>query len=205
MPREPGAAREVGAALVEAVLVLPVVIALIFGTIEMGYAYYGKLTIERMSVAGARAGSGQANNVLADYYILQAVKKASSGVSNSDIQNVAIYRATGPSDRVPTACRTASVTDTSTTRGCNHYTGTSFTLDTTNFGCVGPPGPTTKIDSYWCPTTRKTALTATYGHGPPDYVGVWLQVIHNNLTGLFGKSYTFEFDTVIEIEPRTVS
>ena len=199
------ARRERGAALVEAILIFPIVIGLVFGTIEMGYAYFGKLTVERMSVAGARSGSGEANDVLSDYYILQAISKASTGMASNDIKNVAIYRATGPTDRVPAACKAAGVTNTSTVRGCNHYTGSDFSLTSTSFGCVGPPGPTTKSDNYWCPTTRKTALTATYGHGPPDYVGVWVQVTHHNLTGLFGPTFTFEFDSVIEIEPRTVS
>jgi hypothetical protein len=42
------------------------------------------------------------------------------------------------------------------------------------------------------------------GNGPPDYVGVYVVGVHNNLIGLFGKSFTFSNDTVIRIEPRTL-
>jgi hypothetical protein len=70
------------------------------------------------------------------------------------------------------------------------------------FGCLDSSGNATKIDRYWCPTSRKSALTGT--SGPPDYVGVYVKGVHNNLIGLFGKTFTFTNDTVIKIEPRTL-
>jgi Flp pilus assembly protein TadG len=197
-------ARERGAVLVEAALLTPIVLLLVFGTMEMGYAFYGKLTVSHMSVAGARAASGGANDVLSDYNMLQAVEDSATGYSASDISLIVVYRAAAPDDRVPSACLTASVANSSSVRGCNTYTGASLALASTQFGCVGPPGPTTKIDNYWCPTTRKTALLADAGHGPPDYVGVYVKAVHHNLFGLFGQSFTFTSDTVIKIEPRTL-
>ena len=71
--RTRSAPRERGAVLVEAAIIAPIAIALVFGAMELGYAYYGKLTVEHMSIAGARAGSGSANDYLADYNTLQAV------------------------------------------------------------------------------------------------------------------------------------
>ena len=196
--------RQRGAVLIEAAIIAPIALALVFGAMELGYAYYGKLTVEHMSIAGARAASGSANDYLADYSTLQAITSAKTGVSASAITKIVIYRATGPSDRVPTACKTAPVTNTSTTRGCNVYTGADLSLASSQFGCVGPPGPTTKKDAYWCPTTRKAALQSTNGNGPPDYVGVYVVGTHQNLIGLFGKTFTFSNDTVIRIEPRTL-
>ncbi len=199
-----GRKRERGAVLVEAALLTPIVLLLVFGTMEMGYAFYGKLTVNHMSVAGARAASGGANDVLSDYSMLQAVEDAATGYSASDISLVVVYRATTPDDRVPNACLTASVANTSSVRGCNRYTGASLALASTQFGCIGPPGPTTKNDNFWCPTTRKSALLPDAGHGPPDYVGVYVKAVHHNLFGLFGPSFTFTSDTVIKIEPRTL-
>src|SRR6187401_2326868 len=88
--------RERGAILVEAAIIAPIAIALVFGAMELGYAYYGKLTVEHMSIAGARAGSGSANDYLSDYNTLQAVADARSGVSASAITKIVSYRATGP-------------------------------------------------------------------------------------------------------------
>jgi hypothetical protein len=189
---------------VEAAIIAPIVLALMFGTMELGYAFYGRLTIEHMSIAGARSASGGANDVLSDYNALQAVKAAETGIPNAAVQVVVIYRATGPADRVPAACKTASVTNTSTVRGCNRYVASDLLLASNQFGCIGPPGPSVKIDRFWCPTTRKSALLATSGNGPPDYVGVYVKGLHNNLIGMFGRSFTFTNDTVIKIEPRTL-
>jgi hypothetical protein len=188
---------------VEAAIVAPLVIMLIYGVMETGYAFFGRLTVNNMSVVGARSGSGEANDVLADYAILQSVKNGATGLGTNDITMVVVYRATNPDDRVPTACKTASVANTSETRGCNRYAGSDLSLGADDFGCVGPPGPTTKVDSYWCPTTRKTALQGA--NGPPDYIGVFVEAEHQNLTGLIGESFTFTTDTVIRIEPRTLS
>ncbi len=171
---------------------------------ELGYAYFGKLTVEHMSIAGARSASGSANDYLSDFNTLQSINDAKTSMGASSINKIVIYRAASPSDRVPTACKSGPVTNTSTVRGCNYYTGADLALASTQFGCVGPPGPTTKKDNYWCPTTRKSALQSTNGNGPPDYVGVYVEATHRNLIGLFGKTFTFSNDTVIRIEPRTL-
>ena len=115
--------RERGAILVEAAIIAPLAIALVFGAMELGYAYYGKLTVEHMSIAGARAGSGSANDYLSDYSTLQAVEDAKTSMGASAITKIVIYRATSPSDRVPAACKSGPVANTSLTRGCNYYTG----------------------------------------------------------------------------------
>jgi hypothetical protein len=196
--------RQRGAVLIEAAIIAPIAFALVFGAMELGYAYFGKLTVEHMSVAGARAASGSANDYLADYNTLQAVKDAKTSMGASAINKIVIYRATGPEDRVPTACKSGPVTNTSGTRGCNYYTGADLSLASSQFGCIGPPGPTTKKDNYWCPTSRKSALLSTNGNGPPDYIGVYVVGTHNNLIGLFGRTFTFSNDTVIRIEPRTL-
>jgi hypothetical protein len=196
--------RQRGAILVEAAIIAPIAIALVFGAMELGYAYYGKLSVEHMSVAGARAASGGANDYLSDYNTLRAVDDAKTGMGAGQITKIVIYRATSPSDRVPSACKSGPVANTTSTRGCNFYTGADLSLASDQFGCVGPPGPTTKKDDYWCPTTRKSALSSSNGNGPPDYVGVYVVGVHDNLIGMFGKSFTFSNDTVIRIEPRSL-
>ncbi len=195
--------RERGSSLVEAAIVAPLVFLLIYGVMETGYAFFGRETVNNMSVVGARSGSGEANDVLADYAILQSVKSGATGIGTNRITMVVVYRATSPDERVPTACKTGSVTNTASIRGCNRYLSGDLALAADQFGCVGPPGPTTKKDNYWCPTTRKTALQGS--NGPPDYIGVYVEAEHQNLTGLLGDSFTFTTDTVIRIEPRTLT
>jgi len=191
------ASGERGAALVEAALIMPLLILVVFGVLEAGYAFFGRLTINNMSVVGARQASGQANEVLADYRIVQSVGDASSSMSPSTINLIVVFKASGPGDSVPTACKANSLSGT-----CNRYTGASLSLAEDQFGCTGPPGPTVKLDSYWCPTSRKTALTGA--NGPPDYIGVYIEGVHTNLVGFWGQSFTFSSTNVMRIEPRTL-
>lgn len=201
--RRIGARSERGAALVEGAILLPLLFTLVFGVMEAGYAWFGRSTVNNMSVVGARSGSGEANEVLADYAILSAIEDGAAGIGTGNLTMIVVYRATGPGDRVPSACRTASVTNSAEVRGCNRYTAADLAKGPDDFGCVGPPGPATKIDSHWCPTTRKTALQGAAG--PPDYIGVYVEVVHHNLTGLDWPSFTFAQDTVMRIEPRTLT
>jgi Flp pilus assembly protein TadG len=178
----------------------------LFGIIEFGFAFYGRLTVQHMSLSGARSASSQGAEVYADFNMLQAVRKNAADLKNSDITMVVIYRATGPDDRVPAACTSASVVNTSSTRGCNRYTGSDLALAQTSFGCVNAASQPVQIDRYWCPTTRKTAISSTSPNGPPDYIGVYVEGKQNSLTRMFGKTtYTFTSDTVIRIEPRTLT
>jgi hypothetical protein len=188
---------ERGSLLVEAAFVVPIFLALLIGAIEGGFIFYERLTVNNMSMSGARAASGMGSDVLADYHILHSVGTDQSGMAGGQISMIVVYKAVGSASVVPAGCRSASVANS-----CNRYVGADLTKDATQFGCTGPPGPTTKIDNAWCPTGRKTALGGA--NGPPDYVGVYVEAQHANLTGMFGKSVTLRSDTVYRMEPRTL-
>jgi hypothetical protein len=184
--------------VLEAAFVTPLVLLLLFGVIEGGYGLHEKLSVDNMSLVGARSGSGNGSDVQADRLVLQAIGKGAGGVATSQITTIVVYKAAGPSSVVPTACKTASVAAV-----CNRYTGADLAKASTEFGCVGPPGPVTKIDSFWCPTVRKTALGGA--NGPPDYIGVYVRASHRNLTGVLGLGLSFSTDTVLRLEPRTLT
>lgn len=198
--RQPAARRgrsrgERGAALLEAAIVTPLFLALLFGIIEGGMVFYERQSVANMALVGARTASGQGAEVLADYYTLQSVRAGGAGISAGQIKTIVLYRATGPGETVPAGCTTASVT-----ASCNRYAGADLARPATDFGCDGPPA---KIDDPWCPTTRKTSISGT--NGPPDYIGVYVETLHDDLTGIFGRSITLRSDTIIRIEPRTLT
>ncbi|HVT77519.1 MAG TPA: TadE/TadG family type IV pilus assembly protein [Acidimicrobiales bacterium] len=182
-----------GAALVEAAIITPLFILLLFGVIEYGYGFLDRLTAKNASLVGARAGASEGTNGDADYDILQAVKKASQASKAASVKYVIIYKASSYSASVPAACLTASQTGV-----CNRYTGADFSLAETNFGCA-----TGDRDIAWCPSTRKTALGGA--NGPPDYLGVYVQIRHDNITGLFGSGYDFKSDSVVRMEPTRLA
>ncbi len=186
----------------ETAIVAPLFFFMLFGVMDASWAFFNRETVDNMSVVAARAGSAQANDPLSDYRILQAVDNGWSG-SRDDVELIVVYRATGPNDRIPETCLTASVQNSSITRGCNRYTGADLALTADDFGCVGPPGPTVKLDRFWCPTTRKTAMQGA--NGPPDYVGVYVQASGQSLIGLMDDIFALESETVIRVEPRTLT
>jgi hypothetical protein len=84
---------------------------------------------------------------------------------------------------------------------CNFYTAADFSRPSSQFGC-GTSSP----DQYWCPSSRLVGASAPAtgtATGPPDYIGVYIKVVHPNVTGLFGSSYTYTDSTVIRIEAQT--
>ncbi len=177
-----------GAVAVEAALLTPVFLVLFFGVIEWGYSFRDRLSVKDASLVGARIGSSEGNSAFADYEILQAVKKHIN-MPSSKIAKVVVYKASSYNASVPSACLTASQTNV-----CNRYVGADLDKADSYFGC-----DTGNIDIYWCPSDRKYALTGTYG--PPDYIGVYVEAHHNNLTKLIGSGYNFKSDTIIRIEP----
>lgn len=189
---------ERGSAVLEAALVVPVFLVLLLAAIEGGFIFYERLTMRNISLAGARSASGQGNDVLADYHALRSIQSSFGGLTGGQLTMIVVYRAAGPGAAVPVNCKTASLAGV-----CNRYGPADLAKDSSQFGCTGPPGPTTKIDNSWCPTTRKAALTGT--GGPPDYVGVYVEAQHRDVTGLFANTIILRSDTVFRLEPRTLT
>lgn len=162
---------------------------LLFGIIEYGWGFMDRLTAKNASLVGARAAAGEGTNSDADYDILQAIKQASAAAKSAKVTQVVVYKASSFAGTVPSACLSSSQAGL-----CNRYTGADFADALTSFGCG-----TGDLDAAWCPTSRKDALGGT--NGPPDYIGVFVQVHHDNITGFFGSGFNFKADTVIRIEP----
>lgn len=183
---------ERGSVLVEAAFITPVLFFLLFSILEFGMAFRDYLAVANTTRDGARAASIYGNDLTADFDILQTIADASNVIDRRDIERIVIYEASGPNAVVPSTC--ANGTPVQGT--CNVYTAAALDLAESEFGCRGDRN----LDRFWCPTTRKTALTGT--NGPPDYVGVWIQVKHIWVTGLFGPSLTFTDSTVMRMEPE---
>lgn len=192
-----------GAIIVEAAFLTPLFVLFIFGILEFGSAFRDYLTLNNATGAGAREASIAANNEGADYEIVQAIKSASVALPSSEILHIVVFHPSAP-DGVPTAsCKAGNPSvgtgGSSFTDACNTYTSTAFGWSSTslNWGCGA-----TAADRYWCPTARNYALTGA--HSPPDYVGVYIQVLHPYITGLFGSSILMAKTSVIKIEPQSL-
>ncbi|MBV8690293.1 MAG: pilus assembly protein [Actinobacteria bacterium] len=190
---------ERGTAVVEAAILTPVVFTLLFGLLEFGWSMHSKLSISNMALSGARTATTQGDDPYTDYNVLQSVAKASGGMPRSEIQYIVVYRASGPTDHVPSSCAagTSSAAGSTAVGSCNVYTAASINLGTSSFG-----GGSTAVDRYWSPLSRDAKATSPTNTNGPDYVGVYVKVFHKNITRLFGSGYTFTDDTILRIEAQ---
>lgn len=192
MTKRPRRRSERGLVLVEFALAALVMLTLLFGAVEFGLGWQDRLTVQTAARAGVRVGSNLTTNSQADYNILLAVKSAISDVGLANVDNVVIYKSSTADGAVPSVCVTPVVISVAAT--CNAYTGAQLTsLAPGQFGCgIG------SLDLLWCPTARQNLQALGL-----DYIGVWIRMTHQNLTGFFGKTIKITDSAVMRLEPLT--
>jgi Flp pilus assembly protein TadG len=179
-----------GAILAEAALLSPFFITLIFGMLEFGGAFRDYLTLSTTTAAGARQGAIQGTNADANYQIIKSMAKASGAMPVSQIQDVKIWKATAADTGPPSTCDAAHFCDDYSGSALQTYLTEPTASESSNwFNCT--------LEPNWCPSTRVVIVT-----GPPDYIGVYMQINHQWLTGLFGKTKSMSNTTVSQLEPQ---
>lgn len=191
-----------GAALIEAAFITPVFLLVLFGVLEFGGAFRDYLTLSNTVTSATRQEAIQGANPQADWLTLLAIQKASAAFRLSDINYIVVWKASGPNDTVPAACKTAGRTvgtaAAPTAGSCNRFTAADITAGTgATWTCLSP-----YPIQYWCPTTRQVGLTSNAGAGP-DYLGVYVSMTHTYATGFFGKSVTLTDSSITKLEPQT--
>ncbi len=172
------ATRERGAAAVEAALVTPVVLAMIFGIVEFGFFFKDYLAASSAIRTGLRLAS--ANPRYYDYAQAAAdrIQFSGSALDYSSIQELWIYRA-NEGDDYP-----SSYSDFDNCTVCTKFrwTGSGFT-------------PT---HSGW-PASDQVACVGV--GGPPDRIGVYIKFRHDAVTGLVFDHFTIQEHVVMRLEP----
>lgn len=177
------------------------------------------------SAGDSKVGGVGHAQVSSDLYTVLAASRESTAIPRSRIQYIVVYKATGfgagpteeDEDGVPSGC----LNGVPRAGQCNVYTVADFVaaeaelaertrhqeaLETNptdqlnmglmRFGC-GPSSP----DRFWCPNTREVRLSGNGGNGP-DYVGVYMKIRHEWLTGIFGDGRFITDQSVVKIEPQ---
>jgi Flp pilus assembly protein TadG len=182
-----------GAVLVELAMVVPVLVIIVLGMLEIGLAWSKSMTVTQSTRQGARVGSHLSVEALADQQALLALTSVFDPADVGRINYVVIYDARG-SGEVPAACKTASQDDGSNTR-CNRYSPTALGQlnDATKWGC----GSGT-YDGTWCPSTERNNVPSTANH-----LGVFVSIQHPWVTNFFSATeMTIERSTVMRLEPE---
>ncbi len=185
---------ERGAALVEFVLLAPVLVLVVAGVLEFGMAWRDSMTVSNALRSGARVGSNAGRDRLADYDILKSIESAMKEIPDTArVQRIVIYKA----DTTNSAPSAACMAGTPVTGLCNVYTGADMARPQSDYSGTTSCGGSAP-DRFWCPTSRQNqqALGA-------DYLGVWMQVKYNWVTHVFpGTGLTIKDRAIMRLEPR---
>lgn len=178
-----------GATLVEAAIVTPLLLLFIFGIFEFGLAFRDYLTVANSARDGVRTASVAGVELDADYRTLMAIADAAAILPDDAIEEIVIFKATGPNDTPAANCESAGT--------CNRYVASDLQRPAEEFGChtstIAPNAP----DRHWCPNTREVSV----GTGL-DFIGVQVLVNHEYVTGLFGADVALEDQLILKVEPQ---
>jgi len=220
-----------GAVTVETALVLPILLFVMFGIMEIG----GSLK-SYSATAGAVRSAGRVATVagadpMTDALVLASVAQE-LGTDRSSAQLVVIWHATGASDPVPAGCLpsqpfTANTSSVGVSDGgtdalgaCNVYVlppgasgafamaeGSATQPASYYFGCQGASDPAAahKLDCNWPGKNRRAVTSPRTTAGTPDptdFVGVYVRVLHSYYTTMFGSTLTITDRGISLIEPQ---
>jgi hypothetical protein len=222
---------DLGAATVETALVLPILLFVMFGIMELGGAMKSYSATAAAVRAGDRAASVAGADPMTDSVVLARVAQE-LGSDQSQAELVVIWHAVSPSDPLPAGCvPSAPLTANTTSVGvsdsgtdalgaCNVYvrpsgTGSAFAMaDGTAtqpaayyFGCQGASDPAAnhKLDCNWPGQNRRAVQSPRNATGTPkptDFVGVYIRFLHSYYTTFLGSTLTITDQGISLIEPQ---
>lgn len=172
--------RERGAAAVEAVIVTPIFVLLVIGIMEFALFFQNNLSASDAVKAGVRMASAEGRNANFAQDAADRVQDAGGALNKNNIQQLWVYKA-NTTNEFPQGFSSFS--------DCTvcvkfRWDGTQFTPTLNN----------------WAATSQNACAA-----GPPDRIGVYLQVRHDALTGMVFSTITIREANVLGIEPIPAS
>lgn len=167
---------EAGASAVEAAIVTPVILMMMLGILELGFFFKDSLSASEAAKAGVRMASAQPRNANYAQSAVDRVQATSGALAKGDIEQLWVYKA-NTSDNFP-----AGFSSFSTCSTCVRYSWSGSAFVPTYSG--------------W-PATMQNACPS----GPPDRIGVYLQVRHTGFTSLVFDTVTIRQADVLRFEP----
>jgi hypothetical protein len=192
--------RSRGAAVLEMVLVAPLLLLLLFGIGEFGLAWVSANKLEGAVSAAARVGSSQGSRPDADRAILMQLRASLPQNLLDNVTRVVIYSSNADGDIAPNCLTNTPPTGVGdgnpggimSPDRCNIYSGATLQSVTATFPAT-LPGQT----SHWDPDDRRDTLAQ-----PPDYLGVLVQTRHDDFSGTFWRDgFELERRSIYRIQP----
>jgi hypothetical protein len=198
-----------GAALVEGAIVALPFFILVFGVLEMGLLLKTHLAASNVVTTSSRSAATFGSDGSSDYEILTTINESLVGIDRANVGDIVIFHGAGSDAKPNDLCLNRSRWGGTVgaqgpfTGACNVYTTDDFGWDVSDFDCdpTTTPGPN---DDNWCPQDRKdwTANTeAGYPYSGTDYIGVYVDIEYDYITGIFGDSLSIDDQMIVRIEP----
>lgn len=186
-----------GAVLVETAMVLPFLMVIVLGVLDVGLAWRASMTVTSATRAGARVASNMGIDWDADRQTLLAIGAGLGRIPASQIERVVIYRSTSADGAVPAACLTATALSSggNASARCNVYRGS----DVANVASLSFPTSCSGRHQFYCPSSRVNSQATSTGL---DFIGVYIVNQHPTMTKMFGATMDIKDTTVMRIEPN---
>lgn len=167
-----------GAVALEAAIVLPIVLLLIVGIIEFGFAFKDQLAITSAVRAGARIASAEPRYASFAADAASQVAKEGAAIDMNDVQSLWVYQA-DPSGHPMGAGGTFNSCGTS----CVQFAWNAATSQFVQSG------------GTWAATSQNACP------GQEDSVGVYLKLNHKSVTDVIFDTLGLHSYTVMRLEP----
>jgi hypothetical protein len=171
-----------GAVLVEAALVFPLLMLLVFGIMEYGLLFRTNLSLSESTRAGTRVGAAQPRLPAQHENAAAAVSGAlsSASIPGGSIEELIIYKA-----------------DPKTGRTINDLEPENCTTDCVRYGWSSTNDEFVELSGTWNPATQ----SACGDIDSTDFYGVYIRARYDFITGFFGESATLTEHSIMRLEP----
>ena len=175
-----------GSVMVEAALIIPILVLLIFGVIEWSFVLRDEAAVSSAARTGVRTASippGPTSTNITQP-TADAIAQADSVMPKDNLEYVLVYQAN--SDGFPLPEGNTTMTCAGAGKTCVKHTW-SDSKDAFN-----------KVEGEWDPGLINTCV------GDPDAqsVGVYVKVTHPMITNFFGATREIDDSAVLRFEPR---
>jgi hypothetical protein len=199
-----------GAVAVEAALVTPVLIILVFGIIEFAlimrdYVAVSSAVRVGARIASANAGAGvcsaqaspctPATSPALTQQAADAIRQAGTAMPKDSIDYIFVYQANKNGYPAPAGTASASIPSNTSTTMPSTLAGCASVANCVAYKWVDASDKFAYQNGAWDTTTINACPTTSYN------VGVFMHATHSNITGFFGKTIGLGDRTVMKFEP----
>lgn len=175
-----------GANLVEFAIVMPIILLVVIGILEVGVAFRDLLTVSNAAKEGVRVVAAMGDDPMSDCLVLTKTSSAlSSSISLTNLLTIQIFRADSAGNQIGIDTNSYTLPVGADPTDCTQWSPNPVDIDSLN----------------WSPLDRSVKI------GPSndlDIAGVRVTYQHNWITGFppFVNSFVVDEATVSRLEPE---